>query len=592
MLALLEETSDRSAEIADLVQADAGLTYRLLQDANRAVAPTGVTIGAVPAALQVLGRDTLRTGISDLLSTASIRGGGSPMRLFQHALMTSLIAGTLARVLETVDVSMARTAGVLHDIAAWIPGVGHDVEGRHALRAARLLHRAGLPDSIVRAVALHHGAIEALESEAVVELASVLVMADRIATLLAPLDPDDVHAAGADESVPERVKVLADLAHDRATREVADGLLILGILLGVPSLSLETLDRDFARVSVDRVPPELPPVGLAPATLHALQTIRQATNEPEAVRLLVRAVRDLPGVGSLILLLDEPGESMLEGHPTNRPFFLRLGEAARTTAGVDEFWKRVHGEGRAAIYDPQPPDQGLFSIFKATRLLAVPLQVAKKPVGLVIVPEPGPVLTPAAASTLGLVAGVFGEALESLQLGRRSFLVAERIAVDGLTGLLNRSHFFERLAAEVRAANRYRRPLSLVMLDVDRFKSWNDTYGHQVGDRMLRDVSKVIRDCARQGDLIGRYGGDEFIVALPGCNAEQAVTFAERVRSQVESLGSIMRESCYDFSLSVSVGVASTTTYPCEVDALVFRADHALYRAKEKGRNRVHADQH
>ena len=129
------------------------------------------------------------------------------------------------------------------------------------------------------------------------------------------------------------------------------------------------------------------------------------------------------------------------------------------------------------------------------------------------------------------------------------------------------------------------------MIDIDDFKGWNDKYGHQVGDRLLRDVSKTIRDCAREGDIVGRYGGDEFVVSLPGCTAEQATAFAERVRERVQGLGAIMRESCYELALSVSIGVASTTTWPCESDVLLFRADHALYRAKEKGRNRVCADQ-
>ena len=130
----------------------------------------------------------------------------------------------------------------------------------------------------------------------------------------------------------------------------------------------------------------------------------------------------------------------------------------------------------------------------------------------------------------------------------------------------------------------------MVMLDIDNFKDWNDTYGHQVGDGLLRDVARVIQDCSREGDLVGRYGGDEFVVVLPGRNAEQAQAYAERVRIRVEELGAVMAEVSYDLNLSVSLGVAAVNSYPVESGPLMFRADHALYRAKRRGRNRVHAE--
>lgn len=162
-----------------------------------------------------------------------------------------------------------------------------------------------------------------------------------------------------------------------------------------------------------------------------------------------------------------------------------------------------------------------------------------------------------------------------------------RIArTDGLTGIDNRRRLEERLAETFEHSRRLNEPFACVMCDLDRFKSVNDTYGHQAGDALLRQLAQLLREQAREIDRVGRYGGEEFMLVLPGATADAAVAFAERVRKAVEGrtfsfAGTVIRRT-------ISCGVAA---WPApgiaDVAALVRAADSALYAAKEQGRNRV-----
>jgi diguanylate cyclase (GGDEF)-like protein/PAS domain S-box-containing protein len=153
---------------------------------------------------------------------------------------------------------------------------------------------------------------------------------------------------------------------------------------------------------------------------------------------------------------------------------------------------------------------------------------------------------------------------------------------DGLTGLYNRRFFDAKLEDELSLARRYGRPLSLFVFDVDHFKRFNDTYGHDQGDRVLQAMGKAMRECAATTDVVCRYGGEEFVCILPGTGLEDAVAAAERLRRHVED----MRVD--DLAVTISIGVA---TYPDidvrDPDGMVKIADEAMYAAKEAGRNRV-----
>jgi diguanylate cyclase (GGDEF)-like protein len=168
----------------------------------------------------------------------------------------------------------------------------------------------------------------------------------------------------------------------------------------------------------------------------------------------------------------------------------------------------------------------------------------------------------------------------------------ERLAhVDPLTDILNRRSLFAAVEQEFNRASRYNAPFSLLMLDVDHFKQINDKYGHAVGDRALIALTKVVSDALRKVDVLGRYGGEEFVVMLPQTESQQALAVAHRIRLLVEAMAISMQEEnqtrldAEKLHITISVGVSTYRPGDTLVDKIFERADRALYCAKDAGRN-------
>jgi diguanylate cyclase (GGDEF)-like protein len=192
-------------------------------------------------------------------------------------------------------------------------------------------------------------------------------------------------------------------------------------------------------------------------------------------------------------------------------------------------------------------------------------------------------------ATLGVAGWMIGRRDDVL--GRRNdelHALSERLqalsATDALTGIANRRTFDERLAVEVARANRYNTPLALVMLDLDHFKELNDRFGHLAGDEVLRRVAAILEREKRMGDLVSRFGGEEFAAILPHTDANAAVAWAERVRQLLSSTQ--VRSEAGVFSVTASFGVAGAGPRE-EGERLIEEADRALYGAKRIGRDRV-----
>lgn len=159
---------------------------------------------------------------------------------------------------------------------------------------------------------------------------------------------------------------------------------------------------------------------------------------------------------------------------------------------------------------------------------------------------------------------------------------------DGLTNLLNQRRFRELAEAACRRAWRERKPLALLLLDVDHFKSINDRYGHQCGDLVLQQLAACLRAEAGRDDIVGRYGGEEFVMLLPRTGLEDAHAAAQRILRAVDALRPQPAAAAPPLRVSVSIGVASTSQQPYDGLSSLFRAaDGQLYRAKRNGRNRI-----
>jgi diguanylate cyclase (GGDEF)-like protein len=179
-----------------------------------------------------------------------------------------------------------------------------------------------------------------------------------------------------------------------------------------------------------------------------------------------------------------------------------------------------------------------------------------------------------------------GERLLTLQenLLRAQEALRYQATHDHLTGLWNRVMVLEQLAVEITRAKRAKKSVAIMLVDLDHFKKVNDTYGHPAGDAILREAAARMRVALRAYDSIGRYGGEEFLIVLPGCDARAALVVAERART---SVAAPVRVGDVDIPMSISLGVASTQSASEDPALLIQAADEALYRAKAAGRNRV-----
>ncbi len=215
-----------------------------------------------------------------------------------------------------------------------------------------------------------------------------------------------------------------------------------------------------------------------------------------------------------------------------------------------------------------------------TRLLVPPSGVAGSygQVMLIAVLVPVLVATPVAATVLHL--------LHELKRARDE---AGRLAnTDALTGVLNRRSFGDIAAREIQRALAGKRPLALLMLDIDNFMPVNDQHGHAAGDRVLRAVAGCCVQAVRPGDPVGRWGGEEFVVLLPGASLPDGQVIAERLRAAVR--GSPVALDGAAVRVTVSVGLAALRPPNDALDPLLGRADSAMYRAKTAGKDRVVVD--
>ena len=185
------------------------------------------------------------------------------------------------------------------------------------------------------------------------------------------------------------------------------------------------------------------------------------------------------------------------------------------------------------------------------------------------------------------VARGVGSVFRVLTYRQRYELLAARSVRDGLTNVYNRSFFDEVLAAQIAMARRTNSSLTFLMVDIDHFKAVNDEFGHQEGDRVLREVAQVLESTFRSSDFVCRYGGEEFGVILPNTNAEHALALAEKARTQIPQVKCTPAGPGRSRPITVTIGVAVFPAEASTPESLVHLADERLYEGKRAGRDRV-----
>ena len=318
---------------------------------------------------------------------------------------------------------------------------------------------------------------------------------------------------------------------------------------------------------------------------------------------LNRMVRDLPGKGQLSAMAETLVADVVEIFAvesaclllSDRDSKVLIGRASKGNAGAadsllvsksDPFVDFLHRRGRASPANRWPQTRSL-----ATRMkdvggeLAIPIIRSDDLTGILVLgaKKSGDDFAAEEVELLELLSHHVATVLENAHL-------FESATIDSLTGLLRREAVQAELETELLRARRHERPLTLAMIDIDRFKSVNDDFGHAGGDLVLRKVAGELSRCIRSTDVLGRFGGEEFLLLLPECDSTRARRLAERLRQVIESL-EVEIEQGETIGVTISIGLAGIEDLPtgrdATMDALLDAADRSLYRAKRGGRNRV-----
>lgn len=319
-------------------------------------------------------------------------------------------------------------------------------------------------------------------------------------------------------------------------------------------------------------------------------TVDIAADGEEGLSKVIRKIAQIiEAKKCALLLLDEEGENLvtkavygLDKKYVNE-FSCKIGEGVsgeavkrRETIVVADFEKELESKR----YKKLVKDEKLSSI------TSVPLTVKDNIFGTLEIYTPiKPPFTKDEISILAAVASQAAIAIENIQL----YLRAEELATtDGLTNLYNFRFFNEALEKEIRRAKRYRAALSLIMLDIDRFKDFNDIYGHLKGNEILKEVAKILKSSVREVDIVARYGGEEFMIILPETEPEGALIAVERIRAGIAQCK--VKDKDYGKevpAITVSVGISGYSADILSVDDFVKRVDKAMYMAKKKGRDNL-----
>jgi diguanylate cyclase (GGDEF)-like protein len=235
---------------------------------------------------------------------------------------------------------------------------------------------------------------------------------------------------------------------------------------------------------------------------------------------------------------------------------------------------------------PLFPEDPLLSIFTSDEFVVVPLKAKDKSIGLIVADNlfTRRSITKDDIHILMMFANQAGMAIENSQLFERTLVRAHK---DALTDLWNHGYFQHVFDEELKRAKDNISPLSLIILDIDNFKNYNDIWGHQKGDEILSKISKIITESSRKIDCVCRYGGEEFAIILPAAAKKDALVIAERIRMNIEQQQFITQNSSPFQKITVSLGIASFPENSHSKTDLIRAADEALYEAKRSGKNRV-----
>nr|WP_207280800.1 HDOD domain-containing protein [Thiocystis violacea] len=618
LLSLTRDEGTEVAAISRLIETEPALAVKVLQIVNSAYYGFPRRIQSIHRAVTLLGLSTVRqAALQILFYEKMIRRGGKGafdrLHFWQHSLLVAILGREMAERLGHPDPDALYAAGLLHDLGKVILeshgrvrysdfltasahslnsmreneriyfGVTHDVVG------AVICERWELPELVCRVQSLHHRDLidvglttQQAQEVAIVALADFIAWTQGIGSVdrfnRPDLSPDVLKLIALDQID------LSDIL-ERADAEITE----IGTFYGLafppsPQLRANLVATALSLcqgASGDAAPPmsgqrashvaphrSLDPDDFIPLTLEALH-------------------RDFGIERLLMMRIDSKRRSLVATHvyPVI-PGFATGAPLELTINALSGELVRCLRERRPVLIREPAGNGRVLAILGVAEAAAVPVMCNGRLMGVLWVGgrRNGGQFDLAPLPEVMSVAGELGIALErSLAFARER----ARAEIDALTQLNNRGAVDRFLTQSFQQVSQFGRRFAVGLIDIDHFKRFNDTFGHQAGDDVLRIVADTMRGLTRPSDFLGRYGGEEFLFVLVDARRRGALAFAERIRREIESRGLVLAERFPGQALTVSLGVAMWEDPNQGSDEVVAAADAALYRAKGTGRNRV-----
>jgi diguanylate cyclase (GGDEF)-like protein/putative nucleotidyltransferase with HDIG domain len=627
VLAATANPDQNPGDVIALVEADPAFTAKILKIINSPFYGLRFKISTLPHAVAMLGPATVRNIARGMASFPDRRNARTVLdkeRFWVHSLATAAASRAIAQEVGYDLPEEAFIAGLLHDIGkvildTYVPtefarcveaiqddvGLVVDLERRHlgmdhARVGALLAEQWSLPKNLKDAIRLHHeesGRLTNLPPKHR-ELVEIVAAADRLCWAFGYgsigdgiLPRDTLDLPGGESIALDQVERILDQIQAEFER--------VGQRLGVsavPDPGFLAALRKVNAGAADRLTaaPRRPSVfSRMSAITEVLRRTRNYDRVDKIIDTALSATRKGLGFDRVLLLEVDQEEDRLRGR--------RLYDETHIDVDVHRIDLPLNLEGPVATclddgaahrVDCRDADPDLLSYLGVVEVAVVPVAVNDEPRWLICgdyffnnreVTDTDVALFSVLGSQLGLT-------LENLVLARQADKLQGLALKDDLTGISNRRNLVKLLQREIDRAKRYRSPLSVVMVDIDHFKMFNDTYGHQAGDIVLTEVAQLIMAASRDIDVIGRYGGEEFLAVLPETEVSQAIVYAERLRSTVEGFGKERQKTYPRCQVTISIGVSALQPDRDDIERVIHRVDRALYAAKDRGRNRVCVD--
>ncbi len=628
ILEIVLDDKSSARDAGKIVEADQALAAKVLKIVNSPAYGLRQKVSTVSHAIAMLGFGTLKSLVLSVSVYEGLLEGKKDTGLdkslyWQHCLAVAAASRALAKEMAFDLPDEAYVAGLLHDIGKIILDQRAREDYRRVLARAKgescvfvqaerevlgsdhsevggwVAEKWNLPPILQDAIRYHHADLAKidlpqrnLQLVALTHVADFLAWTQGIGSVEARVPPLlDLRA--------EEIVGLKKIKLDTITEAIDEEMEKMAEVFRFPTPDIKRfrgalqkanveLGRinslyDDARRQLERRVKELTELN------EAIRRARQTLDPRQVQKTILETVHDGLGFDRVSFFEWKEGKLACSGVQDGTHLDLDLAALTFPSASGDAFLDRCRAHQRPFRFAASGEDAGsrILRQMELSEAAVAPVICQKDLLGVILADRgmSRSAIGDADIESLGILANEAGLAIENARLFQRTLELAR---VDELTTVFNRRQTMESLTLEMERSRRYKRPFTLAMCDIDHFKKVNDTYGHLAGDQILQGVAKLIRGTSRDVDIVGRYGGEEFIVLLPETDLDAAIVYAERVRKTVEKWGTGRKELNPGHNVSISIGVAS---YDATVDKsgenFIEKADKALYAAKERGRNRV-----